>query len=149
MKRVLTAALLGLSMATAAAAEPTAKDAVEMVERGAAFAKANGKDALLKKITAKDPDFVQGSMYIYVRDFPVGVNIAHPYNQSIVGKDLNDVPDVNGKLYRRDIMEIAKKEGKGWVDYMYKNPTTGKIEPKTTYVMKVDDVVLEAGIYKK
>jgi hypothetical protein len=32
---------------------------------------------------------------------------------------------------------------------MYKNPTTGKIEPKTTYVMKVDDVVLEAGIYKK
>lgn len=149
MKRVLTAALLGLSMATAAAAEPTAKDAVEMVERGAAFAKANGKDALLKKITAKDPDFVQGSMYIYVRDFPVGVNIAHPYNQSIVGKDLNDVPDVNGKLYRRDIMEIAKKEGKGWVDYMYKNPDNGKIEAKTSYLMRVNDIVLVAGIYKK
>lgn len=149
MKQVLTAALLGLSMAGAVAAEPTAKDAIAMVERGAAFAKANGKDALLKKITAKDPEFVQGSMYIYVRDFPAGVNIAHPYNQSIVGKDLNDVPDVNGKMYRRDIMEIAKKEGKGWVDYMYKNPDNGKIESKTSYLMRVNDVVLVAGIYKK
>ena len=26
---------------------------------------------------------------------------------------------------------------------------TGKIEPKTTYILLVDDVVLEAGIYKK
>jgi cytochrome c len=149
MKQVLTAALLGLSMVCAAASEPTSKDAIAMVERGAAFAKANGKDALLKKITAKDPEFVQGSMYIYVRDFPVGVNIAHPYNPSIIGKDLNDVPDVNGKMYRRDIMEMAKKEGKGWVDYMYKNPDNGKIESKTSYLMRVNDIVLVAGIYKK
>ena len=28
-------------------------------------------------------------------------------------------------------------------------PTTGKIEPKTTYILRVGDVVLEAGIYKK
>lgn len=151
MKRVLSAALLGLAMtsAVATAAEPTAKDAVAMVERGAAFAKANGKEALLKKITAKDPEFVQGSMYIYVREFPSGVNIAHPYNQSIIGKDLNDVPDTNGKMYRRDIMDIAKKDGKGWVDYMYKNPDNGKIESKTSYLLRVNDVVLIAGIYKK
>jgi hypothetical protein len=32
---------------------------------------------------------------------------------------------------------------------MYKNPVTQKIEPKTTYILKVDDFVLEAGIYKK
>lgn len=149
MKRVLTAALLGLAMAGAGAAEPTAKDAIAMVERGVAFAKANGREALLKKITAKDPEFVQGAMYIYARDFPSGVNIAHPYNQSIVGKDLNDVPDTNGKMYRRDIMDIAKKDGKGWVDYMYKNPDNGKIEAKTSYLMRAGDMVLVAGIYKK
>jgi signal transduction histidine kinase len=150
MKRVLSAALLGLTMAAAVAApEPTAKDAIAMVERAAAFTKANGKEALMKKITAKDPDFVQGSMYIYTRDFPSGVNTSHPFNQSIVGKDLNDVPDTNGKFYRRDIMEMAKKEGKGWVDYMYKNPENGKIEAKTSYLLRVGDVVLIAGIYKK
>jgi signal transduction histidine kinase len=66
-----------------------------------------------------------------------------------VGKDLTDVPDVNGKVFRRDIIELAAKSGKGWVDYAYKNPSNGKVEPKTTYIMRVGDVVLEAGIYKK
>lgn len=150
MKQLITGALLCLSAAAAVAApEPTEKDAIAMTERGAAFVKAHGKDELIKKIAAKDPSFVQGSMYIYMRDFPNGVNIAHPFNQSIIGKDLNDVPDTNGKFYRRDIMELAKKDGKGWVDYMYKNPENGKIESKTSYVLRVNDVVLITGIYKK
>ena len=67
----------------------------------------------------------------------------------MVGKDLIDVPDADGKLFRREIIELAKTKGKGWVDYKYKNPTSGKVEAKTTYIQLVDDVVLEAGIYKK
>jgi cytochrome c len=150
MKQLLTGALLCLTLGSAlAAAEPTEKDAIAMAERAAAYAKANGREAMIKKITAKDPDFVQGSMYIYMRDFATGVNLAHPFNQSIVGKDLNDVPDTNGKMYRRDIMDVAKKTGKGWVDYMYKNPENNKIEAKTAYVLRSGDLVLIAGIYKK
>ena len=150
MKQLLTGALLCFTLTGAyAAAEPTQKDAIAMAERAAAFTKAHGREELIKKITAKDPDYVQGSMYIYMRDFKNGVNLAHPYNQSIVGKDLNDVPDTNGKLYRREIMELAKKSGKGWVDYMYKNPANSKIEAKSAYVLRAGDVVLVAGIYTK
>ena len=150
MKQLLTGALLCFTLTGAyAAAEPTQKDAIAMAERAAAFTKAHGREELIKKITAKDPDYVQGSMYIYMRDFNSGVNIAHPFNQSIIGKDLNDVPDTNGKLYRRDIMDVAKKDGKGWVDYMYKNPENNKIEAKTAYILRAGDVVLVAGIYKK
>jgi hypothetical protein len=32
---------------------------------------------------------------------------------------------------------------------MYKNPVSGKIEPKTTYILRIDDFVVEAGLYKK
>lgn len=150
MRKLLTATLLSLTMGTAIAApEPTEKDAIAMAERAAAFHKAHGRDELIRKITAKDPDYVQGSMYIYMRDAKTGVNLAHPYNQTIVGKDLNDVPDTNGKMYRREIMEVAGKSGKGWVDYMYKNPESSKVEAKTAYVLKAGDVVLVAGIYKK
>lgn len=153
MKHILTAlsaAVLCLSAASAgAAAEPTEKDAIAMAERGAAFIKANGKEEMMKRITAKDPDFLQGSLYVDMRDIHTGIVLAHPVNPAIVGKDLTDVPDANGKRYRREIIELAAKKGKGWVDYQYKNPTTGKIEPKTTYILRVNDVVLEAGIYKK
>lgn len=150
MNRYLTALFLCLALGSATAApEPTEKDAIAMAERGAAYLKAHGKEEMMKKISAKDPDFVQGSLYVDMRDINSGIVLAHPINPSIVGKDLTDVPDANGKKYRREIIELAQKKGKGWVDYQYKNPTSGKIEPKTTYILRVGDVVLEAGIYKK
>ena len=142
-------AVLCLSSAGALASEPTAKDAIAMAERGAAMVKAKGKEEVMKRITAKDPEFVQGSLYIDMRDVKTGIVLAHPYNPSIVGKDLTDVPDANGKKYRREIIELAAAKGKGWVDYQYKNPASGKIEPKTTYILLVDGVVLEAGLDKK
>ena len=149
MKRLISVAALCLIGVPAMASEPTEKDAVSMTEKAAAFVKAHGKDEMMKHIVAKDPEFCQGNLYVGMRDIKTGIMLAHPYNPSIVGKDLTDVPDANGKKYRRDIIEVAAAKGKGWIDYQYKNPSTGKIEPKTTYVMKVNDVVLETGIYKK
>lgn len=144
---VAAASLLSLPMVQAA--EPNEKDAIAMAERGAAYIKAHGKDAMIKKIAARDPDFIQGSLYVDIRDLKTGIVLAHPVNPSIVGKDLTDVPDASGKKYRREIIDLAAKKGSGWVDYQYKNPATGKLEPKTTYILRVGDVVLEAGIYKK
>lgn len=145
-----TAALcLAIAAAPVLASDPTEKDAIAMVERGVALVKAKGKDEMMKKINAKDADYVQGELYMDIRDLKTGIVLAHPYNPSIVGKDLTDVPDANGKKYRREIIELAAAKGKGWVDYQYKNPTSGKIEPKTTFIQRVDDVVLEVGIYKK
>lgn len=151
MKLIATTAVLCFALAAipALASGPTEKDAIAMVERGAALVKAKGKDEMIKKINAKDADYVQGELYIDMRDLKTGIVLAHPINPSIVGKDLTDVPDANGKKYRREIIELAAAKGKGWVDYQYKNPTSGKIEPKTTYIQQVDDIVLEAGIYKK
>jgi len=147
MKTLLLSALL--LAGAAPAAEPTEKDAIAMAERGAAFIKAHGKDEMIKRISARDPDFVQGSLYVDMRDLHTGFVLAHPFNPAIVGKDLTDVPDASGKKYRREIIELGQQKGHGWVDYQYKNPATGKIEPKTTYILRVGDVVLEAGIYKK
>jgi cytochrome c len=150
MKPLTSAVLLaaiGVSH-TALAAEPTEKDAISMVEKGAAFMKASGKEEMIKKINAKDPDYVQGALYLTMRDSK-GVILANPVNAAMIGKDLVDVPDADGKLFRREILELAKSKGKGWVDYKFKNPSSGKVEDKTTYIYRVADVTLEAGIYKK
>jgi signal transduction histidine kinase len=155
MKRLLVQWIVAGALGSAAVAapaspaDPTEKDAIAMAEKGAAFMKTHGKQEMIKRISAKDPEFIQGPLYVDMRDIKTGIVLAHPVNPSIVGKDLTDVPDANGKHYRRDIIELAAKQGKGWVDYQYKNPASGKIEAKTTYILRVDDVVLEAGIYKK
>jgi cytochrome c len=140
-------AAIGFS-SPAFAAEPSEKDAIAMVEKGAAFMKGSSKDEMIKRINAKDADYVQGPLYLTMRDAK-GVILANPVNPAMIGKDLVDVPDADGKLFRREIIELAKKKGKGWVDYKFKNPASGKVEAKTTYIYLVGDVTLEAGIYKK
>jgi len=114
MNMLVTATtVLALAAGAVFAAEPTEKDAIAMADRGAALIKAKGKAEMMKRITAKDPDFVQGSLYVDMRDLYTGIVLAHPINQSIVGKDLTDVPDANGKPYRREIINLAQKKRQG------------------------------------
>jgi cytochrome c len=59
-----------------------------------------------------------------------------------------DQKDANGKAYTRERIGIAKARGKGTQEYAYKNPATGKVEPKVVYFEKVGEVVVSAGAYK-
>ena len=149
MRLLAAVAALYLIGGAALAGEPTEKDVVAMAERGAALIKVKGKSEMIRRINARDPDFVQRLLYVDLRDMRTGIVLAAPYNPWTVGLDLTDVPDSNGKKYRREIIELAAARGKGWVDYQYKDPATGKVQPKTTYILRVGDVVLEASVRRK
>lgn len=148
MKSVISAVLATavLALSSAHASEDPAV-ATAMVDKGAAFMKKNGKDALIAAINAKSPEFVNGDTYLTMRAMD-GTQLAHPTNPKLIGKNMVVLPDADGKLFRKEIIEGAQKTGKGWVDYRYNNPTSGQIEKKSTYYMKSGDVILEAGIYK-
>ena len=137
--------VFGLALASGAVASQ--KDAKALVEKAAAFVKANGKDAALKEINVAKGQFDKGELYVFAYDMS-GKIIAHPKNPKLIGKDLLNVPDPDGKLFRKEIVDVAKTKGTGWVDYRYTNPETKKIEAKTTYVVKVGDVILCCGTYK-
>lgn len=143
--RALFCIVLMLGCCSAHAA-PIEKDAVALTEKGARFIKTHGKAEMIARINNKDPEFNQGSLYLAMRDLR-GITVAHPVT-ALIGKNLLDVPDADGKLFRQELLAVAKGEGKGWVDYKFRNPESGKIEAKTTYVLRVGDVSLEAGIYK-
>ncbi|MCX9157565.1 cache domain-containing protein [Niveibacterium sp. 24ML] len=132
---------------TSLAADPTEKDAIAMVDKAVAFAKANGKDKLIAEVNAKNAEFIQGELYVVVYGLD-GVRLAHPVNPKLVGKSVLDIADVDGKEYGKEMVEVAKGKGKGWVDYKFKNPTNGKVEPKSSYVARTGDVFVIAGIYK-
>ena len=142
MVLVLAACMFGSAFAGAEADE-----AKSMVEKAAALIKAEGREKALAEIGNPQGQFVKGEMYVFAYDL-TGTMVVHPVNPKLVGKNLLDVPDAEGKLFRKEIVELAKTKGSGWVDYKYKNPKDGKIESKTTYIQKEGDVVLCCGIYK-
>ena len=80
-----------------------------------------------------DGKFVKGEMYVFAHDL-TAVMMAHPMNSKRVGKNLLNEADSKGKLFRKEIIELAITRGSGLVDYTYLNPATKQQEPKTTYI---------------
>lgn len=140
-------ALLSAASSSAWASEPTQKDAEAMVNKAAAYLKANGPAKLLDAVNVKDGEFHKGELYVFVYDDKATI-LAHPVNAKLIGKNTFEVPDPDGKFYRKDIVALAKSKGQGWVDYKYKNPVSGKVEPKTSFVLAADKLILVAGVYK-
>ena len=129
-----------------------AGDAKELATANALLKKATAavkadKAAALKQISDPKGPYVEGEIYVFAYDL-TGTMLAHPKNPKLIGKNLLETPDVDGKLFRKEIVEGAKAKGSGTVDYRYKNPESGKIEDKTTHYVKANDVILACGIYK-
>jgi|APFre7841882630_1041343.scaffolds.fasta_scaffold08439_3 cytochrome c len=118
-----------------------------LVKRAAAYVKYQGKVKALAEISKPKGMFDKGETYVFAYDLQ-GVMVAHPKNPALIGKNLIAVPDTEGKLFRKEIIEKAKSKGSGWVDYVYLNPETNELEHKTTYIQKVDDIILCCGVYK-
>ena len=122
-------------------------DAKALVKMAAAYVKYQGKEKALAEISTPKGMFDKGELYVFAYDLN-GVMLAHPKNPSLIGQNLIAVPDTEGKLFRKEIVEKAKSQGSGWVDYVYLNPETNKQEHKTTYFQKVADIILCCGVYQ-
>jgi cytochrome c len=126
----------------------TAAEAEGMVKKAIAYAKAKGKDAAFAEINNSKGQFTDRDLYIFVYDLK-GKCVAHGFNPKMIGKDLLGMQDVDGKFYVKERVEIAKTKGAGWQDYKFTNPLSKKLEAKTAYVEKYDDIILGCGVYKK
>jgi signal transduction histidine kinase len=146
MAVIAVAALAG--GASWAADKATAKEAEAMVKKGLAYIKANGKDKGYAEITNKSGQFTDRDLYLTVWGTD-GKVWAHGANEKMVGKMLIDLKDTDGKAFVRERMEIAKSKSALWQDYMYTNPVTKKVEPKSMYCERLDESTLVCGgIYK-
>jgi signal transduction histidine kinase len=56
--------------------------------------------------------------------------------------------DADGKKMTQEVLRVAAARGLGWVDYRFRNPATGQIAPKSTYLERVGDYVVCCGIYR-
>lgn len=144
------AAMFLLSLTASAAEKGTADEAVAMVKKAAEFLKKNGKEKAYAEFNNPKGQFIDRDLYIF--SFSAngdGIETANGANPRLVGKNVLELRDADGRYMIKDILAIGmSKAGKGWVDYKWPNPATGKIDGKRTYVERVDDVIIGCGIYK-
>ncbi len=138
-------ALCCAAQASDAGASPA--EATAMVKKGVAFIKANGRDKGYVEITSKTSQFKDRDLYLTVYGMD-GTVRAHGANDRMVGKNLIDLKDVDGKAFVKERIDLATSKGTFWQDYKFTNPVSKKIEPKSMYCEKLEDAVVCGGIYK-
>lgn len=146
MPLACAAALLGAS--SASAAEFATKDeAVAMVKKAVAFIKQSGVNTAYAEFTKKNADFVNRDLYVVVYGLN-GKVLAHGANQKLVGQEMIDAQDVDGKYFVKERVELARSKPNFWQDYKFVNPTNKKIEPKQMYCERLEETAVCAGVYK-
>lgn len=141
-------ALLCVTLAAPLAARAaTADEAKTMSEKAAAHIKQVGEAQAFADFSRPDGGFVNGELYVFCYDHD-GNNKAHGGNPSFVGKNLLHVKDPDGNEPNAMIVDTGFSKGQGWVDFKWPNPVSKKIEAKSAYVIRTDDVVCGVGYYK-
>ncbi len=126
----------------------TADEAHAMALRAVDFYRKNGREQLLKEINNPQGQFHKSDLYAFVFDRNM-TYLAHPVNPERIGQNWIDRKDwAGGKYYRREIQEVARSKGHGWVEYEIENFSTGQLDHKTTYVEAVDDLIVCSGAYR-
>jgi two-component system NarL family sensor kinase len=86
-----------------------------------------------------------GYFYVYADD---GLNLVHPRQPELIGTNLWNMHDADGVYVIRELIARAK-EGGGYQRYLWPKPSTGRIERKLGYTVRLPrwGWTLGTGIY--
>ena len=124
----------------------TADEAVAMMERALQHYQGRGEQALQDFNAASGP-FIDRDLYLFGIDDD-GIYRVFGGQPERIGTRMQDVPGIDGKELVRKI-EACIATGGGWVEYDFRNPATGRIQPKMSYVVRCGAINLGCGVYKR
>ncbi len=85
--------------------------------------------------------------YFYIVDTDYTI-IAHP-NKALIGRNMKDTKDVNGKFFIREQVDIATSKGEGYINFFFAKLGSDKPEPKMSFVKMFNkwNWVVASGVY--
>lgn len=140
---------VAVSGAVVAAEEfATAKEAEAMVAKAVKHVGDAGKDKACSDFTGEAAGWVDRDLYVVVYGLD-GKVLAHGQNAKMVGKEMLELKDPDGKPFVKERVELAWAKGKFWQDYKFTDPVTKKILPKQMYCERLVETAVCAGVYKR
>ncbi|OWW18105.1 cache domain-containing protein [Noviherbaspirillum denitrificans] len=127
----------------------TEEEAQGMLDKAVAQMKKSGATASYRKFNDPKGAFIRGDLYVFAIGLEDGKYRASGAAPRLVGKNVRDMRDAEGKPLVQEMIALVKEKGSGTVDYVWRNPATNAVEPKHSLVQRVNDVVVGVGYYSK
>lgn len=149
IKSFIAVVIFSLCSINANAQNATPEDAVALVQRTIALIKQDGIEAVVKAVNNKDRRFKDRDLYVFIHDLRVpGKLIGHGTNVKLTEENNISYQDENGKYFVREMVDVAKSPGQGWVNYRIANANKTAFADKTAYIERIDDYFVGVGAYK-
>lgn len=97
-------------------------------------------------IYQSDPRFNRGESYLFAVRARDLVSLATQAEPELVGTSLADLTDHTGMKIAQEGRARADADGE-WLYYGYVNPLTGAEQQKQSWLVRIDDVIIGAGIF--
>ena len=148
VSRLLLIGACALAPGSVAYAAPhaTAAQARAMLESAVAEVKNAGAATAFGEFNQTSGKFNTGELYVFVFNLN-GIYEAYGAHPGLVGQDVIDLTDAEGKPIVRDMIEIAKTTGRGKISYVWLNRSDNRIEHKMSLIELVGDHVVGVGYY--
>ncbi len=122
---------------------------VDMVTNAIREIEKHGKD-VFKLFHDPTGPFISKNSYIFVIDMNA-IELVNPAFPNLEGRNLLDLKDTQGKYLNREMLNVVKTRGSGWMDYMWPKPGESVSTKKSAYICqtKIGDqpVVVGCGVY--
>lgn len=127
----------------------TPEEAKALVKKAIAYIKEVGKDKALAEFNDPKGKFIYKDLYVWATALD-GTNLSHPYTPALIGKNMYNLKDADGKLFVKERIDIVKAKGSGTIEYRWTNQQTKKVEKKEAYFEMVPgaDYFVNSGYYK-
>jgi len=146
--RLLLAGACAISLASAAQAggHATSLQAQALLDKAVSELKVAGPDKALAEFNNAKGGYKTAELYVFVFDTH-GTYEAYGADPKLVGTNVLDLKDVEGKLIVREMIAAAKAQGTGRVDYVWLNRADNRVEHKRSLVRRVGDHIIGVGYY--
>ena len=116
------------------------------VQRGIHLHDVLGREAMVEYYNAAES--IDGQWYLVVIDDQDETLLANAARPDTVGSDVSDMRGPDGYPVDR-VVEAAASEAGQWVEYIFKNPVSGRDELKHVWVIKHDGLRILSGWYER
>lgn len=148
LKSLLSLTILGASGALQASQPMSPDETRAQVKEALSYLKKHGREAAFAEFSKPGGSFTKGEFYIVATRLD-GVVLAHGANPRLIGKNIRDIKDSDGKYFVQEQITLANEKGSGWVQFRWPNPVSQVIEQKMVYIERYEDLLLAGGTYKK
>ncbi|WP_419905745.1 cache domain-containing protein [Kiloniella sp.] len=125
----------------------TPSEAKIMALKAAQYVKDHDWENAKSAFHTKGGQFFDRDLYVFVQDFNCTF-LAHGLKPHLVGRNIWNLKNPNGRFACQDIVNTTKEKGQGWTEYIFTDPATGEPAWKQTFHIAVGDLIVMVGAYR-